>query len=202
MISAAGGNRPATMPLVYLDGTLTYRPDGGDESIWEGYAIVEGVTNTPVWSEVSDIVFHGTYSRLGAGSRAFGPVNRGIFWVSSATVDAESSDQILFHQPPKQAIDASNYTLENIGQMTGGMDDLLIYHPNDLFQRSAGDSSHAFGERFNLLDDSFLLTSDTGFMLSAPVGRAFILRIPYIAATGYGLNNDSGLPALLAETLP
>lgn len=202
MSISAGGSRPTAMPLIYLSGDLLYRPDGGAEVIWDGYGAA-GVANiySATWYQATDPVIHGPYTRVGA-ERSFEPQDYGVFWVGGNLPDEKGfvDGQILFHQPLKMDIANINWVLPEIGSLSGGMDDLVIYWPNDLFKRDPEDlPDHPFGEVMSILEDSFMVTVDTGWMGQDSFGcKAFIHRIPYVATTGHGVGSGLSLPPTLS----
>lgn len=155
MISA-GGLTPNTIPVVYLE-DLLYRPDGGDEVVWGSSVFVSGDPQFYFlrWLESTEPVVHG---------QAGDPLSLQTWWAASANELLGSIPNRLWHttvQAPDSG--ASEDASESLGELAGGMDNLVIYRPNDLWKRVQA-SGMDFGETVEVQDESFALTTDTRYM--------------------------------------
>ena len=193
MISA-GGNRPATMPIVTIDGQLEYRPSAGSETIWIDVAVSLSEGHYRVnWESATNPIIHGAYGRPGQGT-SFTDQDYGMFWMGH--------DHVLYHQPLKSDIGNSNVVLEGAGDVTGGMDEMIIYHANDLFQRREPiNPDDVFGTSFIIEHDAYIVTCDTGFMDQEPFGcNVWIIHIPYSMPLNDGVGEAGLLPLLNIPT--
>lgn len=163
MIEPVGGSF-RTGPVTYFK-ILTYMEGGDSEFLWEpdGVTLTDefggnpgtGEFYTPNWFFESGPTLHGSFS----SEDTFGP----LFWVS---YDGFNGTKIWQARRNSETGSYSNpsYT----GAIDGGMDDLLIYRPTDLFVRkTAGDADPEhplFGQTWERDDSSYLVTHQSGFM--------------------------------------
>lgn len=137
-----------TFPAAYFK-VLTYLADDSSEQIGDATFESMGLLY-PMWEAQVGPTAHGI---------------RRVFWVESHKGDSTAE---LYNADIGTSIDGVPeqiviYGGDNFGGLEGGMDDLIIYRPNDLFLRKEiGDIENSFGMAWNRHEDTFLVTYDSG----------------------------------------
>lgn len=148
-----------TFPAAYFK-VLTYLADDSSEQIGQASFESNGLLY-PTWEKQVGPTTHG---------------DRRVFWVESykggSIVELYNSDigTSIDGNPPADQIVIHGG--DSFGDLDGGMDDLIIYRPNDLFLRKEIDGiENSFGMIWERHEDTFLVTYDSGYIESSYEGE-------------------------------
>lgn len=159
-----------TAPVTFFK-VLGYMTGESAEWLYEGLLEINTDQGTfrPNWHAESGPTLHG---RMGVQSEGYGPV----FWLRSSGFDTHinqitlNSERATFG--PAEGGEAFS--------PDGGMDDVLIYHPNDLLVRTEVEAPTIFGQTWNQDRSSYLVTHDSSFgWLSNPVCSVHINQLEF-----------------------
>lgn len=178
------GAQFATLPVAYFR-ILGYLLNTGTEGYWAGGLFVDGGGEewSPGWDNTSPPTLHGP----------------GImFWAANSNIYGTG---VTLFACPSSSADGTRVTTASLvgGSLWGGMDDLLIYRPTDLFARTTVEGR--FGYTWTRQEESFLVTHDSGFMDVEASCQAWIHCLePYPEPEFiYSGGTSDGMPALVVE---
>lgn len=177
MISA-GGSIFNTLPVTYLTKDLVYRPTATGEVVW-GDAIQDvGENYEPVWESASDPVIHGAWNQPYPSEEPSSPA---AWWFTKGFLESRIWGTGL------DAPQNGKYVqVEEVPSVTGGLDDLVIFRMMDGIRQMTPDEVQAAGGNIGdfgatVLDDSYAVAVDTGFMDEDPQTRkTLIMRLEAI----------------------
>lgn len=183
-----------TAPVTFFK-VLGYMTGESAEWLYEGFLEINesNATFRPNWYTETGPVLHG---RMEVGDNGYGPV----FWLRTAGFDTYGNEITLNSERGTANPAVTGMTIS----CDGGMDDVLIYRPNDLLVRTEAELPLVFGQVWNQDRSSYMVSHDSSFTdYDTPTCSAHIGQLEFVD-TGdtvywYGYSDQRPIPALVVS---
>lgn len=159
-----------TAPVTFFK-VLGYMTGQTAEWLYAGFLEIneDQATFRPSWYTESGPTLHG---RMDIGDSGYGPV----FWLRGAGFGTYINQITLNSERAASGPAESGSVFE----ASGGMDDVVIYRPNDLLVRTENEFPLVFGQTWDQDRSSYLVTHDSDFVMNdTPVCSAHINQLEF-----------------------